>query len=110
MLIRWIVILVAVLIMFFVIGWFTGNKGYGGSSKNDDERSQLIKRKSIVGSWTFLLAVFFINIIFDFFDLRTGMLKNAPFNHPELFYLLILVGSYFVYYFIYSRRKSGNKK
>ncbi|MGP4070341.1 hypothetical protein ACTWP7_17195 [Halobacillus sp. B29] len=79
-------------------------------NKSDDERSQYIKQKAIVGSWSFLLIVFFINIVFSVFDLRSGFLKNDPFNHPELFYLLILIGSYFVYYLIYSRRVSGNAK
>ncbi len=93
-----------------IIGWFTGNEEYGGVNKNDDERSQLIKQKAIVGSWTFLLIVFVVNIIFNFLDLRKGPIKNAPFNHPELFYLLLLVCSYFVYYWIYSRRMSENGK
>ena len=107
MLVRWIVPFFVGLIIFLIIGWFTGKKEYGAK---DDERSQLIKQKAIVGSWTFLIMVFVINIIFDFFDLRTGPVNNVPFNHPELLYLLLLVGSYFIYYWIYSRRLSSNEK
>ncbi|MGP4078197.1 hypothetical protein [Halobacillus sp. K22] len=106
----WAVSILVGVIIFLIIGRFTGNEEYGGINKSDDERSQLIKQKAIVGSWTFLFIVFVINIIFRFFNLNTGLLKNAPFNHPELFYLLLLIGSYFVYYIIYSRRLSGNAK
>jgi hypothetical protein len=38
------------LVMFFIIGWTTGNKEYGGVETQDDERSQLIKQKAIVSS------------------------------------------------------------
>ncbi|WP_231378686.1 hypothetical protein [Virgibacillus sp. CM-4] len=104
--IRWIVPLFVALVIFLIIGWFTGNKEYGAK---DDERSQLIKQRAIVGSWIFLLIMLVINIIFNFFGLRTGLLKGAPFNHPEIFYLIILVVSYFIYYRIYSRRLSSNE-
>ncbi|MFC7319794.1 hypothetical protein [Halobacillus campisalis] len=110
MLIEWAVSITVGIIIFLFIGRFTGSEEFGGVNKSDDERSQYIKQKAIVGSWTFLLIVFFMNIVFNFLDLRTGFLKNAPFNHPELFYLLLLVGSYVVYYLIYSRRLSGNAK
>jgi len=104
---RWLVIIVTTLFLFYIIGWFSGSKNYGAK---DDERSQWIKQKSMGRSWVFMLAVFVLNIIFDFFDLRTGPLKNAPFNHPELFYLIVLIGSYLVYYFIFSKRLSSNEK
>ena len=96
--------------LFLIIGWFTGDKEYGRGSKTNDERSRFIKQKAIAGSWIFLLTVFVINVILNFFDLRTGPLKNAPFNHPELFYLLLLVGSYFVCYWMYSKRISGKRE
>ncbi|MFC0090218.1 hypothetical protein ACFFJI_04915 [Allobacillus sp. GCM10007491] len=103
--IEWVVIFLVGLILFWVIGWLTGDKTYGAK---DDERSELIKHKAIVGSWTFIFAVFIINIIFDFFNLRTGPLKS--FGQPELFYLIVLIGSYIVFYIINRRRLSSNEK
>lgn len=107
MLIGAIVPLLVGLIMFFIIGWTTGNKEYGGVETKDDERSQLIKQKAIVSSWVLLLMFLFINFLFDFFNIN----QVAPkLEYPELFYLLLLVGSYFVYYWIYNRRLSTNEK
>lgn len=92
-------------IVFLIVGWFTGNKEYGGVETNDDERAQLIKQKSIVNSWILLLIMLIFNVIHDF--IGSGSLT---FKHLPLFYLFLLVGSYFVYYWIYSRRLSGNEK
>ena len=105
--IRWVVPILAGLCMFWIIGRLTGKAEYGAK---DDERSAFIKQKAIVGSWLFILMIFIVNIVFDFFNLRTGPLKNAPFDHPELFYFILLVGSYFVYYFFYSKRLSSHEK
>lgn len=98
------------LIIFFVIGWVTGTDEYGGVEAKDDERLQLIKQKAIVRSWLLLLIFFIINFIFDFFKLNDGRLALIQFKYPELFYLLFAVISYFAYYWIYSRRMSGNEK
>ena len=107
MLISAVVPLLVGLVMFFIIGWTTGNKEYGGVETQDDERSQLIKQKAIVSSWVLLLAFLFINFVFDFFNLYK---VDSKLIYPELFYLLLLVGSYFVYYWIYSRQLSSNGK
>lgn len=110
MLITWGIPALVALILFLGVGKFTGTEEYGGVNTKDDERSQLIKQKAIVGSWIFMLGVSVIGIIFDFFDITQGPLKENRLDHPSLFYLIILVGSYFVYYWIYSRRMSSNEK
>lgn len=107
MLTKFLVPFLAGLIMFFIIGWTTGNKDYGGVETKDDERSQLIKQKAIVSSWILVLLFLFINFIFDFFNLNRSV---SNFKYPELFYLILLVGSYFVYYWIYKRKMSSNGK
>jgi hypothetical protein len=108
--IRAVVPLLVGLIIFFIIGWATGTDEYGGVKTKDDERSQLIKQKAIVSSWLLLLMFFIINFVFDFFNLNDERLSLVPFVYPELLYLLIAVISYFVYYWIYSRRMSSNEK
>lgn len=112
MLVRWTVPFLVGIIIFLIIGWFTGNgKKYGGKITKDDERSQFIKQKAIVHSWTFMLILLVMNSIFDFFNLtNSGLLKNTRFDHPTLFYLIILIGSYFAYYLIYRIRLSSNEK
>jgi len=105
--IKVIVPFLAGLILFFIVGWTTGNKEYGGVETKDDERSQLIKQKAIVSSWILLLMFLFINFIFSFLKLNR-VIPN--WEYPELFYLLLLVGSYFVYFWIYNRRLSSNEK
>lgn len=100
------------LIAFFIPALFTGNKEYGGVDTKDDERSRLIKHKAIAGSWIFMLILFIFSTTFDFFNLNDGPLANFQFasDHPSLFYLILLIASYFVYYLIYSRRLSSNEK
>ena len=87
------------LAIFLIVGWFTGTKEYGGAETKDDERSQLIKQKSIVSSWIFLLIILIGNVVYDF--VGSGPLR---FNHLSLAYLLLLIISYFVYFWYYSRR------
>lgn len=108
LLVGWIVALLAGLIIFFIIGRFTGTEEYGGINTKDDERSRFIKQKAIVSSWVLLLMLLFINFVFDFFNLNQRGIKQL--EYPELLYLLVLVVSYFVYYLIYSRRLSSNGK
>ena len=91
-LIRAVVPFLVGLIIFFIIGWVTGTDEYGGVKTKDDERSQLIK------------------FVFELFKLNDERLALIPFVYPELLYLLIAVISYFVYYWIYSRRMSSNEK
>ncbi|MGB7459342.1 MAG: hypothetical protein WA887_00510 [Carnobacterium jeotgali] len=110
MFIRWIVTLAVGVIMFFINGWLTGNNEYGITSKKNDERSQLIKHKAIVSSWLLLMMFFIIDFIFNFFNLDNNRLAMVEFNYPELFYLLIAIVSYFIYYWIYSRKMSSHEK
>jgi glucan phosphoethanolaminetransferase (alkaline phosphatase superfamily) len=87
-----------------MIAWFTGDGKFGGVKTKDNEHSKLIKQKAIVSSWLLLLMFFLIIFLFDLLQLRQAPLNDITFKFPEPFYLLILVGSYFVYYWIYSRR------
>lgn len=108
MLVRWVFALLVGLIIFFIIGRFTGTEEYGGINTKDDERSRFIKQKAIVSSWVLLLMLLFVSFVFDFFNLNQRGIKQM--EYPELLYLLVLVVSYFVYYWIYSRRLSSNGK
>ena len=92
--------------------FFTGTKEHGGVNPKDDERSQFIKQKAIAGSWTFMLLLFVFITTLDFFKIGKGPFGNFQFGfeHQTLFYLIILIASYFVYYFIYSKRLSSNEK
>ncbi|WP_229194004.1 hypothetical protein [Bacillus cereus] len=110
LLVKWIIPFLVGLIIFFIIGWVTGTDEYGGVKTKDDERSQLIKQKAIVSSWLLLLGFFVINFIFDFFHLNDERLALVQFKYPELLYLLIAILSYFVYYWMYSRRMSVHEK
>lgn len=98
------------IIAFFIIGWVTGTNEYGGVKTKDDERSKVIKQKAIISSWLLLLLFFMVNVVFDLFDLRDERLALVPFVYPELLYLLIAIISYFVYYWIYSRRMRSSGK
>lgn len=95
-------------VAFFIPAWFTGNAEHGGIESKDDERAQFIKSKAITGSWIFMLIFFIFMSISGFF----GLSINIPFvyEHQSLFYLTLLIISYFVYYLIYSRRLSGDAK
>lgn len=106
MLTSYLVIVLLAIILFFVIGRFTGNDEYGSGSK-DDERSQFIKQKAIVSSWVLLVGFLMVNFVFDLFNLQR---VETTLKYPELFYLVLLVVSYFIYYWIYSRRFSTNEK
>ena len=110
MLIRWIVAFAVGLILFFVIGRLTGDNDYGVTSKKDDERSQFIKHKAIVSSWLLLIIFFIINFVFNFFNLNNERLAMVGSNYPELFYLLIAIASYYIYYWIYSRKMINYEK
>lgn len=107
MFVRWVVPFLIGIILFWVIGWLTGDKDYDAK---DDERSEFIKQKAIVRSWVLLIMFFIINFVFDFFNLTDERLALVPFVYPELFYLLIAIISYFVYYWIYSKRMSSSEK
>jgi len=98
--------------IFFIVGWLTGGKEYGGVERADDERVRFIKRKTITHSWTFMLGFLILSTAYDFLNLSKGSLKNIPFlyEHPSLAYLLILLTSYFVFYFIYSRRFASKEE
>ncbi|MCM3737805.1 hypothetical protein M3215_18940 [Bacillus cytotoxicus] len=110
MLVKWVIPFLVGLIIFFIIGWVTGTDEYSGVKTKDDERSQLIKQKAIVSSWLLLLGFFVINFIFDFLHLNDERLALVQFKYPELLYLLIAMLSYFVYYWMYSRRMSVHEK
>ncbi|HLR72243.1 MAG TPA: hypothetical protein VK085_12550 [Pseudogracilibacillus sp.] len=107
MLIQIIVPFLAGSIIFFIVGWITGDEAYGGVKTKDDERSQFIKQKAIVSSWVLLLMFLLINFVFGLFKIKRVTPNMA---YPELFYLLLFLGGYFVYYWIDNKRWSGNEK
>lgn len=94
-LVEWGVMLVLGIIMFFVIDWVTG-EGLIFSGRNQDERKQMIKRKSIVSSWLALLILFVANFVRDYFHL--GPVSTLPLKYPEGFYLIVALVSFFVFY------------
>jgi hypothetical protein len=94
-LLEWGVYLILGLIMFFVIDWVTGD-GLVFSGRNQDERKQMIKRKSIVSSWLALLILFVANFVRDYFHL--GAVSELPLKHPEGFYLIVALVSFFIFY------------
>ncbi|WP_307786922.1 hypothetical protein [Pseudogracilibacillus auburnensis] len=102
----WIIPIILGLILVYSVSWFTGDKEYSGVKTGDDEHSQL-KMKSIVGSWIFLLMILFVRFVIDLLNLNPS---TVTFKFPELLYLILLVGSYFVHYYVYSRRLSSNEK
>lgn len=108
LLVKWVIGLLVSLIIFFIIGWFTGTEEYGGVNTKDDERSRFIKQKAIISSWVFLLLLLSVNFVYDFFNINQQGIKQM--EYPELFYLFVLVFSYLFYYWIYNRRLSGNGK
>lgn len=105
--VEWIIPIFVGLILVYSVSWFTGDKNYSGVETGDDERSQLIKMKSIVGSWVFLLMILLIRFVIDLFNLTQS---TITIKFPELLYLILLVGSNFIYYWVYSRRLSSNDK
>lgn len=108
---HWIIALLCGIVLFLVIGWFTGDSDeFGGVDTKDDERSKMIKQKAIVSSWVLLLIILITGFVFDFFNLNDPRLANIELAYPELLYLLVAVSSYFIYYWIYSRRLSSHEK
>lgn len=110
--IKIIVPLFAGLLIFFIVGWFTGSKEFGGVETKDDERLQFIKHKAIAHSWVFMFVLFILNAVNDFLNVNKETLKKKVFfyEYPSFVYLIILIGSYFVFYFIYHRRFSSHEE
>ena len=77
----WIIPIFVGLILVYSVSWFTGDKNYSGVETGDDERSQLIKMKSIVGSWVFLLMILLIRFVIDLFNLNQ---LTITIKFPEL--------------------------
>ena len=74
---------------------------------NDDERKKVIKQKSIVQSWTTIFLFLLTNFLFDLFNLQDESLSDSTFFIPELFYLIILVVSYFIFLIINNKKMSA---
>ncbi|MBU8790547.1 hypothetical protein [Oceanobacillus caeni] len=98
--------LIILLVYISIIGYFTGSKDYF-LGPNDDERKKVIKQKSVVQSWSTILLFLLTNFLFDLFNLHDERLSEAPFVFPELFYLIILILSYFIFLLINSRKMSA---
>lgn len=101
-----IIFLIIPILWMIIVGYFTGSKDHF-FGPNDDERQRSIKHKSVVQSWSTVLLFLFTNFLFDFFNLHDERLADTPFVFPELFYLIILVVSYFVFLVINNRKMSA---
>ncbi|MFS0824738.1 hypothetical protein [Bacillus sp. 1P02SD] len=101
-----ITLVIVPLIFIIIIGYFTGSKEFI-LGPNDDERKKLIKQKSIVQSWATIFLFLLTNFLFDLFNLQDERLSEINFVFPELFYLIILVVSYFIYLVINNKKMSA---
>ncbi|SET16307.1 hypothetical protein SAMN05421676_10389 [Salinibacillus kushneri] len=101
-----LIYIVIPILWMLIIGWFTGSKAFFFGPK-DDERKQSIKQKTIIQSWATLFLFLLTNFLFDLFDLRDARLDQVEFVYPELLYLLILVLSYVVFYWINTKKMSA---
>lgn len=101
-----IMFVVVPLVFIIIIGYFTGSKEFI-VGPNDDERKKLIKQKSIVQSWATILLFLLTNFLFDFFNLYDERLSDTTFVFPELFYLIILIVSYFIFLVINNKKMSA---
>lgn len=100
-----IFVLIPILWMI-IIGYLTGSKDYF-FGPNDDERQRSIKQKSIVQSWSTVFLFLLTNFLFDAFNLHDERLTDTPFVFPELFYLIVLVVSYFIFLTVNNRKMSA---
>lgn len=101
---KFIISLLIVLIFIVFIGFSKGSKEYI-IGPNNDERKKVIKQKSIVQSWSTLFLFLLSNFLYDLFNLTDSRLPGFAF--PELFYLGVLVISYFVYLKINNKKMSA---
>ncbi|SFL99379.1 hypothetical protein SAMN04487943_10682 [Gracilibacillus orientalis] len=101
-----ITLIIVPLVFIAFIGYFTGSKEFI-LGPNDDERKKSIKQKSIVQSWATIFLFLLTNFLFDLFNLQDERLSDIPFVFPELFYLIILVVSYFIFLVINNKKISA---
>ncbi len=94
------------IVWMLIVGWLTGSNEFFFGPK-DDERKQSIKQKAVIQSWATLFLFLFTNFLFDLFDLGDARLDQVEFVYPELFYITILVLSYFVFYLVNARKMSA---
>lgn len=94
------------LVFILIIGYFTGSKEFI-TGPNDDERKKVIKQKSIVQSWITIFLFLLTNFLYDLFNLQNERLSDSTFFIPELFYLIILVVSYFIFFIINNKKMSA---
>ncbi|GEL66609.1 hypothetical protein MPS01_07640 [Marinilactibacillus psychrotolerans] len=99
-----VISIISVLIFIGFYGFSTGSKKYI-IGPNDDERKRTIKQKSIIQSWSTLFIFLLSNFLYDLFNLRDSRLSAIKF--PELFYLIVLVVSYFIFLRINNRKMSA---
>jgi hypothetical protein len=103
---KFLISIITVLLFIIIIGFFTGSKEFI-VGPNDDERKKLIKQKSIVQSWATILLFLLTNFLFDLFNLYDERLSDTAFVFPELFYLIILIVSYFIFLVINNKKMSA---
>jgi hypothetical protein len=97
--------LIVILLWIVSIGWITGKKSYP-IGPNDDERKQSIKSKSIIQSWTTLLLFLVTNYLFGVFNVNepSGSISST---NLELFYIILALVTYFIFYFVNSKKMSA---
>lgn len=98
-----ITFIIVPLVFIVIVSYFTGSKDL----PNDDERKKIIKQKSIVQSWMTILLFLLTNFFYDLFNLYDERISDSSFVFPELFYLIILVVSYFIFLLINNRKMSA---
>ncbi|GIO22874.1 hypothetical protein [Oceanobacillus sp. J11TS1] len=101
-----ITLVIVPLVFIIIIGYFTGSKEFI-LGPNDDERKKSIKQKSIVQSWVTIILFLLTNFLIDLFNLQDERLSDITFIFPELFYLIILVVSYFIFLVINNKKMSA---
>lgn len=98
--------LVVPIIWLVVIGWLSGSKEFIFKPK-EDERKEWIKQKAVVQSWATVILFLLSNFLFDFFEVGDPRLEGMKTQYPELFYLVVLLLSYYIFYFMNSRKVSA---
>lgn len=101
-----ITFIIVPLVFIVIVSYFTWSKDFI-IGPNDDERKKVIKQKSIVQSWMTILLFLLTNFFYDLFNLYDERISDSSFVFPELFYLIILVVSYFIFLLINNRKMSA---
>ena len=111
-LIKWIILLLGAIIIFLIPSWMIQMDNVGKLKEKNNELHQVIQQRAIVASWIFILGIFVMSAIPDLFGFTKKLFHKiqSVFDSLSLVYLIILVVSYFVYYWIFSKKFSMSHK